>query len=452
MAQMPNIIYLNSHDTGRYIQPYGYDIDTPHLQALAEQGVLFRNCHCAAPTCSPSRASLMTGQYPHNNGMFGLAHRGHQLNDYSATLSAMLAGQGYQTAAWGMAANHCSNVGGTEGAELMGYTTFIDGPLDDAVAFVTTQHDAPFFLSCSWGLTHRGGKSGPEGFGAEPDHKRYDPRYTIPPEILPDTPAGREDWAWFCSAASELDRQMGAIITAVDQAGLSDTTLMIATTDHGVPFPGMKCSLTKHGTGVFLVMRGPGGFLGGQAIDHMVSHLDLWPTICELVGVDCPDRLDGTALGPALGDESRPIHDELIAEVTYHAAYEPKRMLRTDRYVYCRRFGSRRQPVLPNCDRSLSKDQWLQAGWADQREADEELFDTMFDPQERHNLAGNPRYEHILAEYRERLDNWMQRSSDPMLAGSVPLPEGGFTTVADERDPPGPRRIHQGAPNHQRIR
>ena len=72
----PNILYLNSHDTGRYVQPYGNAIPTPNIQWLADQGVMFRNAFCAAPSCSGSRAALLTGSYCHNNGMMGLAHRG----------------------------------------------------------------------------------------------------------------------------------------------------------------------------------------------------------------------------------------------------------------------------------------------------------------------------------------------------------------------------------------
>ena len=79
---LPNILYLHSHDTGRYIQPYGHPVPTPNIQRLADQGVLFRKAFCAAPTCSASRACLLTGQYGHNNGMLGLAHRGWSLNDY----------------------------------------------------------------------------------------------------------------------------------------------------------------------------------------------------------------------------------------------------------------------------------------------------------------------------------------------------------------------------------
>src|ERR1700729_2499359 len=77
---------MHSHDSGRYTQPYGEPVPMPNVQARADQGVLFREAFCAAPTCSASRACLLTGQYGHNNGMLGLAHRGWSLNDYSQHL------------------------------------------------------------------------------------------------------------------------------------------------------------------------------------------------------------------------------------------------------------------------------------------------------------------------------------------------------------------------------
>ena len=83
MPEKPNILYLHSHDTGRYIQPYGYAVPTPNLQNFAEQGVIFRQAFCGGPTCSASRAVLVTGQCAHSSGMIGLAHRGFILKDYS---------------------------------------------------------------------------------------------------------------------------------------------------------------------------------------------------------------------------------------------------------------------------------------------------------------------------------------------------------------------------------
>ena len=95
MDPLPNILYLHSHDTGRYTQPYGEQVPMPNVQALADQGVLFREAFCAAPTCSASRACLLTGQYGQTNGMLGLAHRGWSLRDYSHHIVHTLARVGY---------------------------------------------------------------------------------------------------------------------------------------------------------------------------------------------------------------------------------------------------------------------------------------------------------------------------------------------------------------------
>ena len=96
-ASPPNVLILHSHDTGRYLEPYGFPVSTPSLQQLAAQGVLFRQAFCAVPTCSGSRAALLTGQYGHSNGMIGLAHRGFALNDYSQHVVHTLRDAGYWT-------------------------------------------------------------------------------------------------------------------------------------------------------------------------------------------------------------------------------------------------------------------------------------------------------------------------------------------------------------------
>ncbi len=101
-SRRPNIVYIHSHDSGRYLQPYGHSVPTPHLQRLASEGVLFRQAFSAAPTCSPSRAALLTGQYAHQNGMLGLAHRGFSLNDYSRHLVHTLGSAGYQSVLAGL--------------------------------------------------------------------------------------------------------------------------------------------------------------------------------------------------------------------------------------------------------------------------------------------------------------------------------------------------------------
>lgn len=96
-----NVLYIHTHDTGRVISPYGYQVATPNYQSLCEDSMLFHNAFCAAPTCSPSRAGLLTGTYPHQNGMLGLAQRGFDLNrEYH--LANVLAKQGFHTALCGV--------------------------------------------------------------------------------------------------------------------------------------------------------------------------------------------------------------------------------------------------------------------------------------------------------------------------------------------------------------
>src|SRR5262249_53565963 len=160
-----------------------------------------------------------------------------------------------------------------------------------------------------------------------------------------------------------------------------------STTDHGVSFPLMKCNLEDFGWGVSLIMRGPGEFRGGKVCDAMVSQLDVMPTICEMIGIEKPAWYEGRSMMPLFSSGAREINGEIFAEVTYHASYEPKRAVRTQRYKYIKRFGGRTTPVLPNCDDGPSKNLWLEYGWRNQHLPEESLYDLIFDPGEHNNLA-----------------------------------------------------------------
>ena len=95
-AQSLNILYIHTHDSGRVLGPYGYAVPTPNLDAFAKQAAVFRNCYCAGPTCSPSRAAMLSGTYPHQNGMLGLAQRGFSMG-YEKHLVRFLNRNGYRT-------------------------------------------------------------------------------------------------------------------------------------------------------------------------------------------------------------------------------------------------------------------------------------------------------------------------------------------------------------------
>ena len=184
-----------------------------------------------------------------------------------------------------------------------------------------------------------------------------------------------------------------------------------------------------------LIVRGPGGFIGGRVCDSLVSQVDLFPTLCDVVGIDCPDWVQGVSIMPIIRGETHEVRDSVFAEVNYHAAYEPKRCVRTRRWKYIRRFDDRRKPVLSNCDDSPTKTVLLETGWADTALLGEELYNLVFDPNETHNLAARSGAGSVLIDMRGRLNRWMKETDDPALKGPVPAPEGAVVNDPDGVSP-----------------
>lgn len=433
-AGRPNILYIHSHDTGRWTSPYGHRVPTPNLQRLAEEGVLFRQAYCAAPTCSPSRASLLTGECPHSNGMLGLVNRGFSMTPtgYGHHIIRTLREAGYYSALIGL--QHIA-----EDPHTIGYdrVEVIPGNrvahvTPEAVRFLGSRPRQPFWLTVGYFETHR------------PYHRAAledDPCYAEPPAPVPDVPASRRDMADFQETVRTLDWGVGEVMAALEAAGLAENTVVISTTDHGIAWPMMKCNLYDGGMGVHLVLRGPGGFRGGKVCDAMISQLDLFPTLCELLQIQAPSWLQGRSFLPALRGESSEINNAVFAEVNYHASYEPKRAVRTKRWKYIRHYGGREHPVLPNCDDGPTKGYWVKNGWAEQIIAPEALYDLIFDPNERNNLAGNASHRPVLDEMRKRMDTWMRGTDDPLLHGPVPAPHGARLNPPDQISPQDPVQV-----------
>jgi N-sulfoglucosamine sulfohydrolase len=430
MTTPPNILYIHSHDTGRYLEPYGQPVATPNIQLLANQGFLLRNAHSAAPTCSGSRAALMTGEATHSNGMTGLAHRGWSLHDYGHHIVHALREAGYWSVLLGE--QHIA-----QDPSVIGFDEVVDLPSTHAtdVAPATVEildrlPSRPWFLSVGFYETHR------EFF--HPTSIR-DVLCSAPPVNLPDVPAVRADIAAFKASAVVLDQGVGAVLGVLDERRLEATTLVVFTTDHGIPFPGSKATLYDRGTNVSWIMRGPPGFTGGRVCDSLISQLDLFPTLCELAGVPEPPWLQGRSMMPIVRGETDEVNDAIFAELTYHAAYEPQRSIRTKRWKYVRRFDDdRHTPVLPNIDDGPSKDVVIDLGWADRELPREALYDTGLDANEAVNLAADPQHTGRLSEMRERLEGWMRDTADPLLDGPMSAPEGALINRRDQRSPEEP--------------
>jgi arylsulfatase A-like enzyme len=370
--------------------------------------------------------------------MFGLAHRGFRLNDYGETLVQFLGKAGYHTALSGV--QHIALEPYATTADI-GYSEILcekhvdSSAIASAVeAFLCRKHSKPFFLDVGFFPPHRIGEGEFPADGPPPSSK-----YVRAPAHLPDTEATRRDFAAYMASVSTFDSMFGRVVDAIDRSGLAEDTLIIATTDHGIAFPGMKCRLTDHGLGVMLMLRGPGGFTGGKLSDSMVTHLDLFPTVCELLDLKAPTELEGHSLCALTESPEEVLHEKIYAEVNVHAAYEPMRAVRTQRWKYIRHFEPREHMVLPNCDNGMSKSYLCDHGWIQHVPTEEELYDLLLDPQEACNLAGRVEHQECVQAMRSSLKSWMSVTEDPLLHGELDL-SGKIVTPVDAFSPSGAAR------------
>lgn len=430
-----NIVYMHTHDTGRYIQPYGHAVPAPNLMSLAEEGTLFRRAFCVAPTCTPSRSGLLTGQYPHQNGLWGLTHRGFSLREPSRHLASFLSIHGFETAVSGI--QHEALQAATLGYQrILGaqdykmrdfkrdWERFDRDNAAHAAAFIKEKHEKPFFLAYGMFNTHR-------DYPALPESPRDG--YVAPPAPIADTPENRHDWAEFINSARIADECAGVVLQALKDSGLEKDTLVVFTTDHGPALPEMKHTLYDFGIGVSFIVRCPGNALAGTASDDMISQIDFFPSVCDLLGISPPEWLEGKSFMPLLRGEAYEKRDAVFAENSFHATYDPKRCIRTERYKYVRRFSRYPYGMPANVDGSPDKDMRLGLGYYDRIQPRELLFDLLIDPCERINVAERPEMAGIKAELDARLNDWMARTGDPLLHGAMLPPAGAMVHYPDSR-------------------
>lgn len=435
MAAPKNIVYIHSHDTGRIVEPYGYPVPTPQLNKLAGESVLFERMFCANPTCSPSRAALLTGQHPHSCGQFGLAHRGFEMPSFDRHIVRHLAAHGYTTAMSGI--QHVAAPHGPESAVRIGYDEYLGSEKEAetvAARWLEGRPSSPFFLSCGFRETHR---PFPEPDDVDRAGGHVAPGY-------PDDPALREDFAAYRKSARILDEKIGVVLEALDRADLADETIVLCTTDHGIPFPEMKCTLKDAGIGVMAFLRIPG--VEPRRVDGLASHVDLFPTFCDLLEIPHPAWLQGTSLMPLVDGSAESVRDEVFSEINFHSAHEPVRAVRTDRYKLIRRYDNRSKQVLPNVADGGSKEYFLAHGWNDGPPPAEALYDTKVDPYEQTNRVDDLALAAVHGELCARLDRWMRETADPLLGRSpgpdaLEPPSGAILNSPDDPSAKSPRYI-----------
>ncbi|MCA9914793.1 MAG: sulfatase [Anaerolineae bacterium] len=417
---MTNLVLIDCHDLGQHLACYGWSaVPSDNLDALAATGIRFENSFCTAPQCSPSRAGLYTGRYPHANGMFGLAHEpfGWRMHKDEVHLAKLLQEAGYYTIQIGT--QHVT-AQSPDAIQQLGFDEVHMG--DDAIqnaqqveTVLASMQQQPFFLNIGFFEPHRD----PQGYfhQAPPDHTKG---VSLPPYV-PHTPESEGEFAQLQGIIRKLDEAVGIIWQALQTYNLLQDTWLIFTTDHGIAMPRAKTTMYDPGIETALMMHAePFGFTGGRVYQEMVSNVDIVPTILQGLGISAPDNLQGRSFWPLLNGDDYSPREHIFAEKTFHTAYEPQRAVRTDRYkliwnaevdIINVAADIQHSPIFPQMIEELTKER-----------PPFELYDLQADPVEQRNLAGQPTHAEIEQQLRKALLRWMQVTDDPLLIAPIPSP------------------------------
>ena len=426
-----NIIYIHTHDSGNIFSPYGYKSPTKNIEEFSKDALLFKKAFCTSPTCSPSRSGLLTGMYPHSNGMLGLANRGFSLKDYKWHLVSLLKNHNYTTALCGIQHEYGAYSDHKGGAKAIGYNFDITTEnnyerqedyylWDIANAKSATNwikengSEKKFFLSFGMFSTHR----------KFPDINKevINENFTKAPYPIPDLEETRHEHAKFLTSSYYADECFGLLINTLKEKGLYDNTIIIFTTDHGIPYPYSKCNLFDTGLEVALIMRVPDSSENGSVIDNLVSQVDIFATLCDLTGIPKPERLEGKSFSKYFYGNKESHRDEIFGEINFHTSYEPVRCIRTNKYKYIKYYDDEYLKInVSNIDVSPTKEILLENGLLFQDKYKDALYDLYNDPGERKNLIDNPNYKEIIEHLQSRLLKWQKKTNDPLLNGQIKI-------------------------------
>jgi len=418
MPDRPNIIQIIAHDLGTHLGCYGAGLDTPHIDRLAAEGVMFTNHHCTAAQCSPARGSISTGLYPHNNGLVGLTW-GWEIDPEIVCMPERLRRAGYQTHLFGVQHETDGDI------SRLGYESRESGDTralhvaDDLAQWLharaSSPEEQPFFVSMGTSEPHRPYYR--DGYPAD------DPDDVALLPYLPDRPGIRHDIAGLNGLVYTYDEAVGVVREALEDSGLAENTLLIVTCDHGIAMPRAKGTCYDPGTRTTLVMRLPDRWDDGTGCEELLSDCDMMPTLMEFIGEPIEDPVDGRSfLGLLDGGDYEP-REQIFTEMTYHGMYNPMRCIRTKTHSYIRNLAELPLVYMPVDIWENPAGQEMADEYYSQPRPREELYDLQADPWEQENLAGDPAHEELLCDLAGRVDEWMEASEDPLLTGRYPASE-----------------------------
>jgi N-sulfoglucosamine sulfohydrolase len=404
---------------------------TPNIDRLASEGLRFQHAHVQVGNCMPSRNVMFSGRYPHNNRVEGfymvrepgypvLAELMHQAGYYTGIRHKVAHSTPFSPhPAWDAVLNAPADVKNAES-----YYTATQGAIADA-----EKAGKPFFLNINVADPHKPFFNE----GKRPDPNQPSCVYTadeVPiPGFLFDDPQVREELAQYYSSVRRADDGVGATLRALKESGREANTVVVFLSDHGMPLPFAKTQLYYHSTRTPLIVRWPGVTkAGGVDEAHLVSAVDLLPTLLDVVGQKHPDGLDGRSFAPLLRGETQTGRDMIVAEYNENAGgfRHPMRAVVTREFGYIFNPWSNGSRVMATATKgtityrrmkTLAPSNPEIAARLDlfEHRVPEELYRYASDPDARKNLVGEESFASEYGRLTKALETWMEKTGDPML-------------------------------------
>lgn len=413
----PNILVIMADDlTHSDIGCYGgKNIRTPHIDAIAQQGLRFSRAFQAAPMCSPTRHNLYTGLYPVRSGAYpnhAFAKKG------TKSIAHYLQDSGYRVGLTGK--THIA----PEASFPFDYMTKTRDPDPEALEnFMLKDKTQPF---CAFVCFHEPHTPWDKG-----DPSGIDPDQLVLPPFLVDTDETRKRLTEYYAEIEYMDQSVGKVTALLERHHLAENTLLIFTSEQGNPLPFAKWTCYDQGLQTAFIARWPGHIAEGSTSDAMIEYVDVVPTLLEIAGTDQVDSLDGESFLPVLEGKKQSHKDYVFGIQTTRGISNGSehygiRSVRSEQYKYILNLTP--EATFQN-NLTEGKGDWTSfwPTWLSRAETDSsaqnlvyrfqhrpgvELYDIVNDPYEMNNLAHLPEYDSVMRQLRAELDSWMEAQGD----------------------------------------
>ena len=426
-----NVLLITSEDNGPEIGCYGDSYaQTPHLDKLAGDGARFANAYITNPVCSPSRGSIFTGLYPHQNGQIGLATHKYAMYRKWPNVVSLLKEAGYRTGIIGKIHVNPESAFACDfrGQPGSNFNMRDMRKYEAAAAEFLGACDGAFFLMVNFPDAHF-----PliKQYAGLPEKPLTGKDVKTLPFVGVDNDRLREFTADYYNCLSRLDSGVGMVLDVLAKAGHTDDTLVIYLGDHGAQFSRGKTALYEGGVRVPFLVRWPGADRAGVVRQELVSSIDILPTVLDATGVEGPTNLPGRSLLGLCSDRDIPWREYLFTEKAGSTPFWtfPQRTVRDKRYkliasllldrdnpkyeAYATHAGTFFKAGTTE-EELASAPKEVRGGYAAwKRPPPMELYDLQEDPHEWVNLAGKPEVADVQKRLVAALKAWRKETGDP---------------------------------------